>query len=573
MDKRPLLTQLRTRKTQLYSDRSSWDTHWRDLADHVLPRTGKFSYSGRNRGDKKHRYIYNSTATGALEILVAGMMAGATSPARPWMRLASPDPELNKYKPVEDWLSTASRMILRVFNRSNTYRALPRYYQELSLYGTAAGMVMPHPERVIHHYPLTVGQYALGVNAEEEVNTCYREFDMTVSQMVEMFGIDNVSQAVRNCYNNGRYDEYRTITHAVEPRFDRDESKIDSLNMPFRSVYFEGGSYTGGGGGYSSNSSSSGSGYSILLEEGFREFPVLAPRWSTSGGDIYGSSPGMTALGDIRALQSMTKRLGQAIDYKTKPPTQGPAALKGMEIDKMPGGHTEIPGDQRVTPVWQTTLELSDLQQHIALHEQRINSRFYADLFLMLATTTKSMTATEVAERHEEKLTMLGPTLERLHNELLQPLVTLTFGHMVDRGMLPPAPPELEETDLEIEFISMLAQAQQAVGASQDDRFQLVMQNLSQTHPESLDLLDPDAYLRQYARKIGMDPQSLRSPDEVAEMRQMRGQLEQAQQQLAALQQAAPAARAVAETQAIEQEMADAQPDAPEDAFSGFGEV
>ena len=532
MDKRPLLTQLRTRKTQLYTDRSSWDTHWRDLADHVLPRTGKFSYSGRNRGDKKHRYIYNSTATGALEILVAGMMAGATSPARPWMRLASPDPELNKFKPVEDWLSTASRMILRVFNRSNTYRALPRYYQELSLYGTAAGMVMPHPERVIHHYPLTVGQYALGVNAEEEVNTCYREFDMTVSQMVEMFGIDNVSQAVRNCYNNGRYDEYRTITHAVEPRFDRDDSKIDSLNMPFRSVYFEGGSYTGGGGGYSSNSSSSGSGYSILLEEGFREFPVLAPRWSTSGGDIYGSSPGMTALGDIRALQSMTKRLGQAIDYKTKPPTQGPAALKGMEIDKMPGGHTEIPGDQRVTPVWQTTLELSDLQQHIALHEQ-----------------------------------------ERLHNELLQPLVTLTFGHMVDRGMFPPAPPELEETDLEVEFISMLAQAQQAVGASQDDRFQMVMQNLSQTHPESLDLLDPDAYLRQYARKIGMDPQSLRSPDEVAEMRQMRGQLQQAQEQLAALQQAAPAARAVAETQAIEQELADAQPDAPEDAFSGFGEV
>ena len=119
----------------------------------------------------------------------------------------------------------------------------------------------------------------------------------------------------------------------------------------------------------------------------------------------------------------------------------------------------------------------------------------------------------------------------------------------------------------------MLAQAQQAVGASQDDRFQLVMQNLSQTHPESLDLLDPDAYLRQYARKIGMDPQSLRSPDEVAEMRQMRAQMEQAQQQLAALQQAAPAAREVAQTQAIEQEMADAQPDAPEDAFSGFGEV
>jgi hypothetical protein len=281
----------------------------------------------------------------------------------------------------------------------------------------------------------------------------------------------------------------------------------------------------------------------------------------------------MTALGDIRALQSMTKRLGQAIDYKTKPPTQGPAALKGMEIDKMPGGHTEIPGDQRVTPVWQTTLELNDLQNHIATHEQRINSRFYADLFLMLASTTKSMTATEVAERHEEKLTMLGPTLERLHNELLQPLVKLTFGHMVERGMFPPAPPELEETDLEVEFISMLAQAQQAVGAAQDDRFQAVLQGLSQTHPEAIDILDTDQYLRQYASKIGMDPQSLRSPEEVEEMRQQRAQQAAAEQQLAALQAAAPAGKAVAETQAIEQEMQEAQPDTPEDAFSGYGGV
>jgi hypothetical protein len=562
MDKRPLITQLRTRKSRLYSERASWETHWRDLADHVLPRTGQWNHDDRNRGDKKHRLIYNSTATGALEILVAGMMAGATSPARPWMRLASPDPDLNSYKPVEDWLSMASKQILRVFNRSNTYRALPRYYQELALYGTAAGVLLPHPDRVIHHYPLTAGQYALGANAEEEINTCYREFDMTISQMVEMFGLDKVSQACRNSYNNGRYDEWRTVIHAIEPRFDRDESKMDGVNMPFRSVYFE-----AGGKGSSSQAND------VLLEEGYREFPVLAPRWSTSGCDIYGSSPGMTALGDIRALQSMTKRLGQAIDYKTKPPTQGPAALKGMEIDKMPGGHTEIPGDQRVTPVWQTTLELSDLQNHIVTHEQRINSRFYADLFLMLASTTKSMTATEVAERHEEKLTMLGPTLERLHNELLQPLVTQTFGHMVERGMFPPAPPELEETDLEVEFISMLAQAQQAVGAAQDDRFQAVLQGLSQTHPEAIDILDTDQYLRQYASKIGMDPQSLRSPDEVAEMRQQRAQQAAAEQQLAALQAAAPAGKAVAETQAIEQEMQDAQPETPEDSFSGYGGV
>lgn len=561
MDSRPLITRLRTRKSMLWTERASWEPHWRDLAEHILPRTGQWDHDDRNRGEKKHRKIYNSTATGALEILVAGMMAGATSPARPWMRLATADPDLNRYKPVEEWLAKASSQILRVFNRSNTYRALPRYYQELALYGTSAGIVLAHPERVIHHYPLTAGQYALAVNDQEEVNTCYREFDMTVSQLVEMFGLDNVSVSVRNAFNNGRYDDWRTVIHAIEPRFDRDESKMDGQNMPYRSVYFE----SGGKG-------SSGQPTDVLLEEGFREFPVLAPRWSTSGGDIYGSSPGMTALGDIRALQGMTKRLGQAIDYKTMPPTQGPAALKGMEIDKMPGGHTEIPGEQRVTTVWQTTLELRDLQQHIETHEMRINSRFYADLFLMLANTTKSMTATEVAERHEEKLTMLGPTLERLHNELLSPLVSLTFERMVDVGAFDPAPEELQELDLEVEFISMLAQAQQAVGAAQDDRFQAVLQSLAQTHPEAVDVLDTDEYLRQYANKIGMDPNSLRTPEEVKAIRDQRAQAQAAEAQAAAAPQVAQAGKSMAETQAIEQEMRMAQQD-PTSMFTGMGEV
>lgn len=556
-DNRPLLSKLRSRKQQLWTERASWDPHWRDLAEHVLPRTGQWSPDERNRGEKKHRLIYNSTATGALEILVAGMMAGATSPARPWMRLQTPDPDLNKYKPVEVWLETVTNMMLRVFSRSNTYRALPRYYQELALYGTAAGVVIADAKNVIHHYPMTCGSYALAVDGREEVNVCYREYAMTVAQMVEQFGFDKCSIAVQNSCRNGRYDEWRNVCHAIEPRYKRDDGKIDNMNMPFRSVYFE---VAGKG----SNGPSD-----VLLEEGFREFPVLAPRWSTSGGDIYGSSPGMTALGDIRSLQVMTKRKGQAIDFKTKPPTQGPASLKGNEIDKMPGGHTEVPGNQQITPIWQVGLDLNELRDLEQQHEQRINSRFYADLFLMLASTTKSMTATEVAERHEEKLTMLGPTLERLHNELLSPLVSLTFGHMSDMGMLPPPPEELVDADLEPEFISMLAQAQQAVGASQDDRFQGVLQSMAQSHPDAMDVMDVDEYLRGYARKIGVDASVLRSADEVAEMRQSRAQAQTLDAQSQMMQQQSVTAKNMAQASATEAEAGEE----PLDPFSGYGGV
>lgn len=559
MDNRPLLTKLKQRKQRLWTERASWDTHWRDLAEHVLPRTGRWASDNPNRGEKKHRLIYNSTATGALEILVAGMMAGATSPARPWMRLQTPDPDLNKYKPVEVWLETVTKSMLRVFNRSNTYRALPRYYQEIALYGTACGVVAAHPTNVIHHYPLTAGQYALAVDSEEEVNSMAREYAMTVSQMVEQFGLEKCSVAVQNSFNNGRFDEWRDVCHVIEPRFDRDETKIDSLNMPFRSVYFE-------SGGKGSNGPTD-----VLLEEGYRDFPVLAPRWQTSGGDIYGSSPGMTALGDIRSLQVIARRKGQAVDFLVNPPTQGPASLKGNEIDKMPGGHTQVPGIQPITPIVQQTNFLGDLRELEQQHEDRIRSRFYADLFLMLASSSKSMTATEVAERHEEKLTMLGPTLERLHNELLSPLVSLTFGHMSDLGMLPPPPEELVDADLEPEFISMLAQAQQAVGASQDDRFQGVVQSMQQSYPDAMDVVDVDEYLRGYARKIGVDASILRAPDDVAEMRQLRKQAETVAAQSQMMQQNSVSAKNVAQAgSAIEEGGLN---ESPVDPFSGYGEV
>ena len=496
MDNRPLLTKLRSRKQQLWTQRASWDPHWRDLSEHVLPRTGRWTPDNVNRGEKKHRLIYNSTATGALEILVAGMMAGATSPARPWMKLQTPDPDLNKFKPVEVWLEQVTKSMLRIFSRSNTYRALPRYYQEISLYGTAAGVVTAHPTNVIHHYPLTCGQYALATDSEEEVNTLAREYAMTVSQMVEQFGLEKCSVAIQNSFRNGRYDEWRDVCHVIEPRYDRDESKIDSLNMPFRSVYFE-------SAGKGSNGATD-----VLLEEGFREFPVLAPRWSTSGGDIYGSSPGMSALGDIRSLQVIARRKGQAVDYMTKPPTQGPASLKGNEIDKMPGGHTEVPGDNAIKPIWQVGLNLGDLREIEQQHEERINSRFYADLFLMLANSSKSMTATEVAERHEEKLTMLGPTLERLHNELLSPLVSLT---------------------------------------------------------------DVDEYLRNYARKIGVDASVLRSADEVAEMRALRVQAQTAAAQAESVAQQSVTAKNIAEADATTEEAG--LNEEPVDPFSGYGGV
>jgi len=556
---RSLIQHLRARKQALWTELSSWEPHYQELSKFYLPRTGRFLTTDRNRGTKRHNNIMDSTATRALQVLEAGLMAGATSPARPWMRLSAPDPDLNNFQPVKEWLHETTHRMLRVFARSNTYRALPRIYSECALYGTAASIVVFDFDNVIHHHVLTAGQYAISTDNRERVDCLYREFDMTVGQMVKEFGLNNLSVSVQNQFRNGNLDHYRTVCHAIEPRADRKINGKGNKDMPFRSVYWEQGRSGYGGG--SSNQ------YSVLRESGFSRFPVIAPRWSVSGQDIYGNSPGMAALGDVKQLQHEQRRKGQILDHLTQPPTQGPPLMKGSEVDTLPGGHTEVDGNsQGIRPLWQINPDLQGLLFDIQDVRQRINSAFFADLFLMLSSTNKSMTATEVAERHEEKLLMLGPALERLHHEGLEPLIDITFDHMLEAGLVPPIPEELSGMRLQVEFVSTLAQAQKAIGASTDDRFVGMIQGLAQSHPEALDKLNPDAFLDEYADKLGINPGHVRSNEEVKELRQSREAAMAAQQQLDAQSQQSNIAKNIAK----------AASDAPADVmdqFAGFGEV
>jgi hypothetical protein len=216
----------------LKTERSSWDAHWKEISEYLLPRSGRFFTEDRNRGNRRHNSIYDSTGTKALRVLGAGLMGGATSPARPWFRLATPDKDLMKYAPVKVWLNHVTHGMLNIFQRSNTYRTLHNMYEELGGFGTGAAVLMDDFDRVIHHYPLTIGEYALGTDYKGNVNTLYREFDKTVGALVEEFGLNNCSQNVRNFYDRGSLDQYITIIHAIEPRRDRDVRKRDARNMP-----------------------------------------------------------------------------------------------------------------------------------------------------------------------------------------------------------------------------------------------------------------------------------------------------------------------------------------------------
>jgi hypothetical protein len=511
---------------ELEKDRSSWMPIWRQLSEYMLQHSGRFLADDVNTGKNRYTSVIDNTAGRARRVLSAGLMSGATSPARPWFRLVTPDQELMKYHAVRLWLSDCTRILLDIFQRSNTYRTLHMGYDEISVFGTEASVLLDDYKNVIHHYPLTIGEYVIGSDYRGQVDTMYRKFNKSVKNTVQEFGLENCSEAVRTRYDNGNYDTMVPIVHVIEPRLDRDPRRRDNRNMPWRNCYYEYGANEG----------------KYLEESGMQNFRVLASRWVLRPGDTYGHSCGMEALGDTKQLQHQQLRKAEAIDYQTKPPLQIPSSLKNREVDRLPGGVSYVDmgagPNSKVQSLFNVDLRLDFLLQDIQDVRQRIRESFYTDLFLMLADRQSSRkTATEIAEMHEEKLLMLGPVLERLHNERYDPMIEMTFQRAITakgpngEGLLPPPPPELEGQALNVEYVSMLAQAQRAVSTNSIDRYVTNLGMIAQFKPGVLDKFDEDEYADMYADLLGVPPDLIVADNKVALVRGARAeQMKQAQQ-------------------------------------------
>jgi hypothetical protein len=435
-------------------ERTSWFAHWRELSDNILPRRGAFLRpKGRvDRGGKLNKGLLDTTAMIAARTLSSGLMAGLTSPARPWFRLGIGSPALSEVPEVRAWLDDVQARMLRVFARSNLYNALAIAYEELGVFGTAAMVVVEDEKEVVRAYALTAGEYWLGASKRLTVNTLYRALTMTTFQLVEHFGREKVSSHVRERYDRGEWDREVEVVHAIEPNEGREIGKIGRGNMAFRSVWFERASNGGGGG--------SADGDALLEVGGFEEFPALCPRWHLIGNDVYGRSPGMDALPDAKSLQLMQKRFAMAMDKMVNPPMVAPPSMRGEPPNHAPGAIIYVPDTNGAgyKPAYQVNAPLDQFSAAIERRQRAVQAAFYADLFLMATQLDDVRSATEVAERRNEKLVMLGPVLERLHDDLLEPLIGRVFQIMVRAGEIPPPPsPALDGMRLQPEYLSPMA--------------------------------------------------------------------------------------------------------------------
>lgn len=523
------------RAKQLKANRLDWEGHWKDITDYILPRKGRYDGDQVNKPKTSAKTRVDSTATKSLRVLASGMQGGLTSPSRPWFRLTTPDPGLSDFSPVKLWLAQVERLFYAVFSRSNFYGAIHGLYTELGAFGTAALYSEELSPGFLVFHSLTTGTYAIGSGEDGRIDSIYREYYLPARTLLNRYGKNKVTMETVSA-SNGQPDKLMKCCHIIFPRQDMDPEKIDSWNKPIASLKWQ----------YGSGQND------ILSESGFDEMPVQVARWDVTADDLWGQSPGLDALPDVKMLQQMVKAQAMLLQQAVKPATQKPPSMKGR-VNTNPGAENivDVTGpDGKITTIFDPRLEAYNaISDRINSVQIGVREWFFNDLFLML-TDRPNMTATEVMERHEEKMLMLGPVIERQQYELLDPLIERMFNVLWRARMIPPPPQELAGRELKVEYISLLAQAQKMTGVKALEAATAYAQAVGQADPMAMLRFNGDAAIQEHADMLGVHPRVLRSDDDVKKI--VEAQAKAAQEQQAMEQQAMAASTAKDATRAAE---------------------
>lgn len=505
----------------LKDQRESFEEHWRELAEHVVPRSYRYlDEDTSKRGNKASKKIIDPTATIALRAMEAAFSASITPTTRPWKKLRVRGDE--GYD-VKSYLEQVSETMDAHLLDSNFYREAGKFYSMCGLFGTAAMLIEEDEEDDILCETLPVGSFWLGIDGKRRVNSFAREVEMSITQIVETFGIQNVSESNRSAYENGMGDKTKIkVVHLISPT----SSSGGKTRMAFESIYID---------------PTDNERERPLRVSGYEEFPVIVARWSTLGDDVYGiNCPGMIALGHIKELQHAHKQVAKALEKQVNPPTQRPEGTMRKGIDLTPGADNVVANrgasSDGIKPIYQINFDISGTRQHIEDIRDQIREVFFYNLFLMVANERRSGTkAREIDELHEEKMIVLSTVYEQFSHEFLDPVVERVFRILERRGRLPVPPPSMEGRSFDIEYVSIMAQAMKLVGIGNMDRALAILGQTASIDPTTLDVVDMGRFTKAYVERLGIDNRILSSPQEIEDKRKAR---EDAQQQHQAMQQA-----------------------------------
>ena len=570
---------LENRKGQLNMDRLTWWANWLDLGTYFRPYRGRWFMNDAvdtNKGWRRNWQIVDSTPLITNNICAAGLLAGTASPSRPWFGYEFDDEDLMEAQGVKEWLAAITKVNRDILAQSNFYNALFECLGEYGVFGIMAlgrewGPVRDPTEPDLPSFnAYTIGSYYIANDKRRRVNAWFRDFRWTVNQIVDKFGFRgksgkeftpeddeywvNISLRTRGLWESRQRDIWIDIVHAIEENIGRDVGKLGWQGMRFRSVYYERG---GEPDLVLSDSQREAEEKKTLRIGGFRDFPVFCARWYTNSEDAWGRGWAMDALGDARALQLQQRRKAQAIDKLVDPPMVADAQLRNQRTSLLSGDTTFIAPEANsigFKPAYEIRPDLTGILEDIKETQERIKSLGYADIFAMFIDaeeTKQPITAAEVNAKQQEKLLMLGPVLEQMNFDLFNPLHEWLVAEGFRHGKYPKPPPAVGKATLRVKYVSILAQAINAVTVDSITKFTAYVGSILQFAPAmqqspAADKFDADAAIEEYGKASGVPPHLVRSDADVAQIRQQRQQ----QQDAAAKQQQAQQQAEMANTHA-----------------------
>ena len=496
----------------LKTSRHNWQTHWDEISTYVMPKKDNI-YGYQVVGEKKTNRLYDTYAINSLENMTSGLHGMLTNPSTVWFGLGSGDNDLDQKDNVQKYLQKCVEIMTNNMNQSNFQTEIYEVFLDLGSFGTSVLRVEEDADDNIRFTALPIYQCVVAENQRGVIDSVFSEYDMTVENIVKEFG-DKVPKEVHDKAKTDPSQKMK-ILHVVQPSENAKISGGSIVNQPFASTHILSDTKT------------------ILKEKGFNENPHIVPRWSKVSGEIYGRSPAMKCLPEIKMVNKMKKATIEAAQLAVAPPIQAPDDGVVLPLDLRPRGINFFrAGNQK------DRIEKIDIGGDVNLGEalikqvhDTIDRAFFIDKLQI--READRMTATEIVQRRDEQLRTLGPILGRQHHELLKPLVERVFSILERKGLMPEVPEELGDAALQVQFVSQIAKAQRsAEGDSITKALQLIMP-MAELVPDIMDNIDTDEMARLASNIHGMPHEILRDSKDRDQMRAERAkqQQEQAEQE------------------------------------------
>mgnify|MGYP003670334102 FL=1 len=524
----------------LAGQRKTWENHWQEIGDYIVPRKADITIS-RTAGDKRMEKIFDSTAIHAAELLSASLHGMLTNPSTRWFDLQYENLDLNIDDEAKEHLESIVDIMYAEFKRSNFAEQIHELYHDLITFGTGVMMIEDY-EGGVRFSTRHISECYLSEDEWGRVDTVFRKFKMTLRACAKKFGKENMSEKRVKDMEKDPYKEVEVI-HVVMPNEGRDYNKSDNQNMVYKSCYIDPDSKQ------------------ILRESGYNEFSYVCPRFLKASHELaYGRSPSMTVLPDTKMINAMSEVTIKAAQKQVDPPLMVPDDGFVLPIRTRPGSLMFYRSGtrDRIEPLnigAQTPLGLNLEEQR----RQAIRTGFYVDQLIMGQGPQK--TATEVIQMTEEKMRVLGPVLGRLTAELLSPMIDRVYNILLRAGKFPEPPESLEGFDVDIEYVSPLAKAQRQSDISSIMRMFEILSPLASINAGIFDHFDFDGLIRHVVKSLSIPASITKGALEVAQDRENRAAQEQQQQEMQQVQQvsesmgaAAPMAKVLQADESISNE-------------------